>query len=95
MVGVHIGHNCSVGNNVIIANNVLLGGNVEILDQAFRRRWNDFHQNMRVGRLVMAQGSSAFGKICPHLPWRRNETMVFGLNIDRIAAGQIFRGAKR
>ena len=81
MVGVHIGHNCNVGNKVIIANNVLLAGNVEILDQAFVGGGTTFHQNMRVGRLVMVQGSSAFGKDLPPYTLAAERNMIFGLNI--------------
>jgi len=81
MVGVHVGHNCNVGNNVIIANNVLLAGNVEILDQAFVGGGTTFHQNMRVGRLVMVQGSSAFGKDLPPFTLAAERNLVFGLNI--------------
>jgi UDP-N-acetylglucosamine acyltransferase len=93
MVGVHIGHNCSVGNNVIIANNVLLAGNVAILDQAFVGGGTTFHQNMRVGRLVMVQGSSAFGKDLPPFTLAAERNMVFGLNIvglrrAKFSAGQ-------
>src|SRR5436190_12299991 len=81
MVGVHVGHNCNVGNNVIIANNVLLAGNVEILDQAFVGGGTTLHQNMRVGRLVMVQGSSAFGKDLPAFTLAAERNLVFGLNI--------------
>ena len=81
MVGVHIGHNCNIGNKVIIANNVLLAGNVEILDQAFIGGGTTFHQNMRVGRLVMVQGSSAFGKDLPPFTLAAERNLVFGLNI--------------
>ena len=81
MVGVHVGHNCNVGNNVIIANNVLLAGNVEILDQAFVGGGTTLHQNMRVGRLVMVQGSSAFGKDLPPFTLAAERNLVFGLNI--------------
>jgi UDP-N-acetylglucosamine acyltransferase len=93
MVGVHIGHNCNVGNKIIIANNVLLAGNVEILDQAFVGGGTTFHQNMRVGRLVMVQGSSAFGKDLPPFTLAAERNMVFGLNIvglrrAKFSAGQ-------
>jgi UDP-N-acetylglucosamine acyltransferase len=81
MVGVHIGHNCEVGNKVIIANNVLLAGNVMIADQAFVGGGTTFHQNMRVGRLVMVQGSSAFGKDLPPFTLAAERNSVFGLNI--------------
>jgi hypothetical protein len=40
-----------------------------------------FHQNMRVGRLVMVQGSSAFGKDLPPFTLAAERNLVFGLNI--------------
>jgi UDP-N-acetylglucosamine acyltransferase len=81
MVGAHVGHNCAVGNKAIIANNVLLAGNVTIADQAFIGGGTTFHQNMRVGRLVMAQGSSAFGKDLPPFTLAAERNAVFGLNM--------------
>src|SRR5437588_4023797 len=81
MVNAHIGHNCVIGNKVIIANNVLLGGYVMVGDQAFLGGDSVFHQNMRVGRLVMVQGSSAFGKDLPPFTLAAERNMVFGLNI--------------
>src|SRR5207253_10693839 len=65
MVNAHVGHNCVIGNKVIVANNVLLGGYVTVHDQAFLGGGCVFNQNMRVGRLVIAQGSSAFSKVIP------------------------------
>ena len=81
MVGVHVGHNCRIGNGVIIANNCLLAGYVEIDDRAFIGGGTTFHQNMRVGRLVMAQGSSAFGKDIPPFLLAAERNYVFGVNI--------------
>jgi UDP-N-acetylglucosamine acyltransferase len=81
MVGVHIGHNCRIANDVIIANNCLLAGYVEIADRAFIGGGTTFHQNMKVGRLVMAQGSSAFGKDIPPFLSRRSGIFVFGMNV--------------
>ena len=81
MVGAHVGHNCVVGNKVIVANNVLLGGHVLIDDQAFLGGGTTFHQNMRVGRLVMVQGSSAFSKDLPPFTLAAERNTVFGLNI--------------
>src|SRR5205085_6297306 len=94
MVGVHVGHNCNVGNNVIIANNVLLAGNVEILDQAFVGGGTTFHQNMRVGRLVMVQGSSAFGKDLPPFTLAAERNAIFGLNVVGLRRGG-FSAAQR
>ncbi|MEP7071517.1 MAG: acyl-ACP--UDP-N-acetylglucosamine O-acyltransferase [Verrucomicrobiota bacterium] len=81
MVGVHIGHNCAVANKTIIANNVLLAGNVSIADQTFIGGGSVFHQNMRVGRLVMVQGSSGFGKDLPPFTLAAKRNAVFGLNV--------------
>lgn len=80
MVGAHIGHNCAVRNKVIIANNVLLGGYVSVADQAFLGGGTTLHQFTRVGRLVMAQGSSAFGKDLPPFTLAAERNAVFGLN---------------
>jgi UDP-N-acetylglucosamine acyltransferase len=80
MVGAHLGHNCQIGNNVIIANNCLLAGHVRVDDQAFLGGGSTFHQNMRVGRLVMVQGSSAFGKDLPPFTMAAERNAIFGLN---------------
>jgi UDP-N-acetylglucosamine acyltransferase len=81
MAGAHIGHNCLIGNNVIIANNCLLGGFVRVDDGAFLGGGSTFHQFMRIGRLVMVQGSSAFGKDLPPFVIAAERNSVFGLNI--------------
>ncbi|MFL6583326.1 MAG: acyl-ACP--UDP-N-acetylglucosamine O-acyltransferase [Chthoniobacterales bacterium] len=81
MVGVHLGHNCTIGNDVIIANNCLLAGHVQIGDRAFVGGATTFHQGMRVGRLVMAQGSSAFGKDIPPFLLAAERNYVFGVNV--------------
>jgi UDP-N-acetylglucosamine acyltransferase len=81
MAGAHIGHNCVVGNNVIIANNCLLAGHVRVDDGAFLGGGSTFHQSMLVGRLVMVQGSSAFGKDIPPFVIAAERNQVFGLNM--------------
>src|SRR5438477_7838904 len=81
MAGAHIGHNCEIGNNVIIANNCLLGGHVRVDDGAFLGGACLFHQHMHVGRLVIAQGGSAFGKDIPPFVIAAERNYVFGLNI--------------
>ena len=81
MAGAHIGHNCVIGNNVIIANNCLLAGNVRVDDGAFLGGGSTFHQFMHIGRLVMVQGSSAFGKDLPPFVIAAERNSVFGLNI--------------
>ena len=81
MAGAHIGHNCVVANNVIIANNCLLAGDVRVDDGAFLGGGSTFHQHMHVGRLVMVQGSSAFGKDLPPFTIAAERNFVFGLNV--------------
>ena len=81
MVGVHIGHNCRIGDGVILANNCLLGGYVRIDDRAFIGGGTTFHQYVHVGRLVMAQGMSGFGKDVPPFLMAGRRNVVFGVNV--------------
>ncbi len=81
MAGAHVGHNCVIGNNVVIANNCLLAGHVRVDDGAFLGGGSTFHQHMHVGRLVMVQGSSAFGKDLPPFVIAAERNFVFGLNV--------------
>src|SRR5437868_902021 len=81
MAGAHIGHNCEIGTNVIIANNCLLAGHVRVDDGAFLGGGSTFHQHMHVGRLVMVQGSSAFGKDLPPFVIAAERNYVVGLNV--------------
>jgi len=81
MVGVHVGHNCVIANNVIIANNCLLAGYVRVDDGAFLGGGSTFHQFMHIGRLVMVQGSSGFGKDLPPFVIAAERNFVFGVNV--------------
>jgi UDP-N-acetylglucosamine acyltransferase len=81
MAGAHIGHNCVIGNNIVVANNCLLAGHVRVDDSAFLGGGSTFHQFMHIGRLVMVQGSSAFGKDLPPFVIAAERNCVFGLNI--------------
>jgi UDP-N-acetylglucosamine acyltransferase len=81
MAGAHVGHNCLIGDNVVIANNCLLAGHVRVDDGAFLGGGSTFHQFMHIGRLVMVQGSSAFGKDLPPYVIAAERNAVFGLNI--------------
>ena len=81
MAGAHIGHNCLIGNNVVIANNCLLAGHVRVDDGAFLGGGSTFHQHMHIGRLVMVQGSSAFGKDLPPFVIAAERNYVFGINV--------------
>jgi UDP-N-acetylglucosamine acyltransferase len=81
MAGAHVGHNCLIENNVVVANNCLLAGHVRVDDGAFLGGGSTFHQFMHIGRLVMVQGSSAFGKDLPPFVVAAERNSVFGLNI--------------
>jgi UDP-N-acetylglucosamine acyltransferase len=81
MAGAHIGHNCEIGNNVVIANNCLLAGFVRVDDGSFLGGGSTFHQFMHIGRLVMVQGSSAFGKDLPPFVIAAERNWIFGLNV--------------
>jgi UDP-N-acetylglucosamine acyltransferase len=59
----------------------LLAGFVRVDDGAFLGGGSTFHQFMHVGRLVMVQGSSAFGKDLPPFVVAAERNFVFGLNI--------------
>ena len=78
MAGAHIGHDCRIRNGVIIVNNCLLAGHVRIDDRAFIGGGSRFHQGIRIGRVVMAEGR--FTKsLPPFLIAAKNH--VFGVNI--------------
>jgi UDP-N-acetylglucosamine acyltransferase len=59
----------------------LLAGYVRVDDGAFLGGGSTFHQFMHIGRLVMVQGSSAFGKDLPPFVIAAERNSVFGLNI--------------
>jgi UDP-N-acetylglucosamine acyltransferase len=80
MAGAHVGHNCTIGNGVIIANNCLLAGYVRIDDGAFLGGGSVFHQFTHVGRLVITQGSSGFGKAIPPFLIAGQVNRAFGVN---------------
>ena len=81
MGGAHLAHNVRLGNGVVIANNSLLGGYVEIGDQVFIGGGCVFHQHIRVGRLAICQGASAFSKDIPPFVIAAERNGVAGLNV--------------
>ena len=78
MVGNHLGHDCVLGNGVVMANDCLLGGYVRIDDRAFIGGGSRFHQGIRMGRLVMAEGRFT-QNLPPFLSAAKNE--VYGFNV--------------
>ena len=78
MAGNHLGHNCILGNGVVMANDCLLAGHVRIDDRAFIGGGSRFHQGIRMGRLVMAEGRFT-QNLPPFLSAAKNE--VYGFNV--------------
>jgi UDP-N-acetylglucosamine acyltransferase len=81
MAGAHLAHEVRLGNNVIIANNALLGGHVQIEDRVFIGGGCVFHQFVRVGKLAICQGLSAFSKDIPPFTLAAERNTVAGLNV--------------
>ncbi len=65
MTGVHLGHNVQMGHHNIIANNVLFAGYVDITDDVVVGGGSVFHQFLRVGRMSMIRGGTAWSKDIP------------------------------
>ena len=80
MAGAHLAHDVQLGSHITIANNALLGGHVQVADRVFIGGGCVFHQHMRVGRLAIAQGASAFGKDIPPFTLAAERNTVAGLN---------------
>jgi UDP-N-acetylglucosamine acyltransferase len=91
MAGNHLGHNCVIGNGVAMANDCLLAGHVRIDDRAFIGGGSRFHQGIRMGRLVMAEGRFT-QNLPPFLSAAKNE--VFGFNVVGMRRAD-FSGAER
>ena len=91
MVGNHLGHDCTIGNGVVMANDCLLAGYVRIDDRAFIGGGSRFHQGIRMGRLVMAEGRFT-QNLPPFLSAAKNE--VFGYNVVGMRRAN-FSGAER
>ncbi len=81
MAGTHMAHDTVLGDHVIVANNALLGGHTVVQDRAFIGGGSVFHQHIRVGRLVVVQGGSAFSKDIPPFTIAAERNTVAGLNV--------------
>jgi UDP-N-acetylglucosamine acyltransferase len=81
MAGAHLAHNVSLGDHVIVANNSLLGGHVQVAEKVFIGGGCVFHQHIRVGRLAICQGGSAFSKDIPPFTTAAERNGIAGLNV--------------
>jgi len=81
MAGTHLAHEVQLGDHNIIANNTLLGGHVHVADRVFIGGGCVFHQFVRIGRLAICQGASAFSKDIPPFTLAAERNTVAGLNV--------------
>jgi UDP-N-acetylglucosamine acyltransferase len=81
MGGVHLAHNVRLGDGVVIANHALLGGYVQVEDKVFIGGGCVFHQFIRIGKLAICQGASAFSKNIPPYIIAAERNGAAGLNI--------------
>lgn len=65
MTGVHLGHNVQMGNRNVVANNCLFAGYVHVEDDVVLGGSTVYHQFLRVGRMCMIRGGTAWSKDIP------------------------------
>jgi UDP-N-acetylglucosamine acyltransferase len=80
MGGVHLGHNVSVGNRTVMANNCLLAGYVEAGDDVVLGGGAVFHQHLRIGKMCMIRGGTAWSKDIPPFTVGLIINVVCGIN---------------
>lgn len=107
MNGAHLGHDCQVGNKNILANNVLLGGHVEMANHCFLGGGSVYHQFIRIGDYVMAQGLAGTSHdIPPFTMLAGTDNEIAGLNVvgikragfdspDRMEIKEVFKTVYR
>jgi UDP-N-acetylglucosamine acyltransferase len=81
MAGVHIGHNSRIGHRNVMANNCLLAGYVEVADDVVFGGASVFHQFLRIGRMVMIRGGTAWSTDIPPFTIGRIINVLGGLNV--------------
>lgn len=88
MNGSHLGHDCHVGSYNVLANNVLLGGHVEMGNHCFLGGGSVYHQFIRIGDYVMAQGLAGTSHdIPPFTMLAGTDNEIAGLNVVGIKRG--------
>ena len=82
MVGVHVGHDCSVGDDVVMANNATLGGHVHVADQVIMGGLSAVHQHTRIGRNAFVGGMAGVNHdVIPFGNVWGNHAHLEGLNL--------------
>ncbi|MEM6910480.1 MAG: acyl-ACP--UDP-N-acetylglucosamine O-acyltransferase [Verrucomicrobiota bacterium] len=94
MANAHVGHDCHLGNGNILANAVLLGGHVTVADHCFFGGGAVFHQQIRIGSFVMAQGMAGHSQDVPPYLMTAGVNQVAGINVVGLRRGG-FSAAER
>jgi UDP-N-acetylglucosamine acyltransferase len=82
MVGVHVGHDCSVGDDVTMANNATLGGHVRVDDFVIMGGLSAAHQKTRIGRHAFVGGMAGVNHdVIPFGNVWGNHAHLEGLNL--------------
>jgi UDP-N-acetylglucosamine acyltransferase len=81
MNGAHIGHDSQIGDHNTMANNVLVAGHVEVGNHCFFGGGSAYHQFVRIGDYVMAQGLAGMSlNIPPYVMVAAGINYVAGVN---------------
>lgn len=80
LVGVHIGHNCSVGNRVTMVNGAKLAGHVQVADRVTFGADAIVHQFVRVGTLAMIAAGARVAMDIPPFMLTDHDGFIAGLN---------------
>ena len=81
MAGSHVAHDCHVADGCILANNALLGGHSDLADGAYVGGNSAVHQNCRLGRLSVLEGTSSATVDVPPFVVQLGRNMVVGVNV--------------
>jgi len=96
MNGAHVGHDCIVGNHNVLANNALLGGHVQLGNRCFLGGGSAFHQFVRIGDYVMAQGlAGASQDVFPFSMLAVGVNELAGLNLVGIRRAGFAEGDRK
>ena len=82
MVGSHVAHNCVLEDEVIMANLATIGGHVHVGFGAFLGGMTVFHQNIRIGDMVIVSGFAASRQdLLPYTKYDGRLAKPVGINV--------------
>ncbi|MCB1232639.1 MAG: acyl-ACP--UDP-N-acetylglucosamine O-acyltransferase [Verrucomicrobiae bacterium] len=94
MTGAHLGHDVILGNHTVIANNCLLAGHVIVGNRCFLGGGSVYHQFMRIGDFVMAQGLAALGLDIPPFVIAAGTNRIAGINVTGLKRANLDRDVR-